>query len=324
MAETSYPYAGGQGMTDAAYERLMANVTGNGRIDLDVPGNGLTSPIVYADSTGRQFKVRANTAYLLRGFRWESGTTGIIKALDPNTSGNPRLDLVALRLDRSNFTIRLVIIKGTPAAVPSLPSLTQSLDTSTSTKYEIPLASVRVASNAGSNLPSIASSDVTALEVWNAAPPQVGHSTAMASVKPGSFYTQYDTGKTYVGLSSKWYLAAEDGAEIKLTAQSGSWDKDKFYCYYRRRNGWVWLQMLIYRTHGLADLAAGTDITAVTLPQAALPALGSLYGEGIMGGNTPIRWQLNGVTGVLNILDHAVLKADNFIHFSACYPARNL
>jgi hypothetical protein len=324
MAETSYPYAGGQGMTDAAYERLMANVTGNGRIDLDVPGNGLTSPIVYADSTGRQFKVRANTAYLVRGFRWESGTTGIVKALDANTSGNPRLDLVALRLDRANFTVRLVVIKGTPAAVPSLPSLTQSLDTTTSTRYEIPIASVRVASNNSANQPSIASGDVTSLEVWNAAPPQIGHSTAMASVEAGSFYTQYDTGKTYVGLSSKWYLAAEDGPEVKLSAQSGSWDKDRFYVYYRRRNGFVWLQALVYRTKGLADLAAGTDITVVTLPDAARPAFGSLYGEGVMGGNTSVRWNLNGSTGVLNLLDHAVLKADNFVHFSAFYPARNL
>ncbi len=324
MAENSYPYAGGQGMTDAAYERLMAKVTGNGRIDLDVPGQGLTAPIIYADSTGRQFKVRANAAYLVRGFRWEAGAAGLVKALDANTSGNPRLDLVALRLDRSNYTVRLVVLKGVPAATPSLPSLTQSVDTSTSTRYEVPLASVRVASNNTTGQPSIASGDVTSLEIWNANPPQVGHSTAMATVHPGSFYTQYDTGKTYVGLSSKWYLAAEDGPEVKLSAQSTSWDKDRFYVYYRRRNGWIWLQALIYRGKGLADLAAGVDITMMTLPAAALPAFGSLYGEGVMGGNTPVRWNLNGTTGVVNLLDHAVLKAENFIHFSAAYPARNL
>lgn len=324
MAENSYPYAGGQGMTDAAYERLMAKVTGNGRIDLDVPGQGLTAPIVYADSTGRQFKVRANAAVLVRGFRWESGSAGLVKPLDANTSGNPRLDLVALRLDRTNYTVRLVILKGVPAAVPSLPSLTQSVDTSTSTRYEIPLASIRVASNNTAGQPSIASSDVTSLEVWNAAPPQIGHSTAMGSVNPGSFYTQYDTGKVYSGLSSKWYLVGEDGPEVKIAGQNGSWDKDRFYVYYRRRNGWIWFQALIYRTKGLADLASGVDVAICTLPAAALPALGSLYGEGAMGGNTPVRWNLNGSTGVLNLLDHAVLKAENFVHLSGSWPARNL
>jgi hypothetical protein len=324
MAENSYPYAGGAGMTDAAYERLMSNVTNSGRIDLDVPGQGLTAPIVYADSTGRQFKVRANAAYLIRGFRWESGTTGIVKALDANTSGNPRLDLIALRLDRANYTVRLVVIKGTPAAVPSMPSLTQSVDTTTSTKYEIPLATVRVASNNNANQPSIASGDVTSLETWNAAPPQVGHSKAMSTVEPGSFFTQYDTGRTYAGFSSKWYLIGEDGPEIKLASQNGSWDPDRHYVYYRRRNGFVWVQVLVYRKNGLADLAAGQDITIVTLPAAALPNFGSLYGDGAMGGNTPIRWNLNGVTGVLQLLDHAVLKANNFVHFSMFYPARNL
>lgn len=324
MAENSYPYAGGQGMSDAVYERLMSKVTGNGRIDLDVPGQGLTNPIVYADSTGRQFKVRANAAYLIRGFRWESGAAGIVKALDANTSGNPRLDLIALRLDRSDYTVRLVVIKGVPAAVPSLPALTQSVDTSTSTRYEIPLASIRVASNNGSGQPSIASGDVTSMEIWNAMPPQVGHSRSMSTVHPGSFYTQYDTGRVYSGLSSKWYLVGEDGAETKVNAQNGSWDSERFYVYYRRRNGWVWLQVLIYRKSGLGDLPAGQDLAICTLPAAALPAFGSMYGEGAMGANSMIRWYLNGATGALSLVEHAALKAENYIHFSVSYPARNL
>lgn len=325
MAETSYPFAGGQGMTDAAYERLMSKVTGNGRIDLDVPGNSLTTPIVYADSTGRQFKVRANASYLLRGFRWDSGTAGLVVSLDANTSGNPRLDMVVLRLDRANFTVRLAVLKGVPAAVPSLPTLTQSVDTTTSTRYEIPLASIRVASNNTAGLPSIGSGDVTAYEVWNAAPPQVGHSRAMGAVRPGSLFTQFDTGKTYAGLSNQWHLIGEDGSEIKLNTPATGWDSARFYVYYRRRNGFVYFQALIYRTNGLPDLAAGTDIQVCTLPSAALPDLGLVYGEGAQAGNTPVRWALNGATGVLTILDHAVLKANGFIHIGpTMWPARNL
>lgn len=325
MAETSYPYAGGAGMTDAAYEKLMSKVTGNGRIDLDVPGNSLTTPIVYADSTGRQFKVRANAAYLVRGFRWESGSAGVVQALDANTSGNPRLDLVVLRLDRTNFTVRLAVLKGVPAAVPSLPTLTQSVDTTTGTRYEVPLASIRVASNASAGQPSIASGDVTSFEQWNALPAQVGHSNAMGAVRPGTIYTQYDTGKTYAGLSNQWHLIGEDGNEIKLNTPATGWDPARFYVYYRRRNGFVYFQALIYRTNGLADVAAGTDINVCTLPAAALPDFGLAYGEGAQSGNTPVRWSLNGSTGVLTIIDHAVIKANHFIHIGpVMWPARNL
>jgi hypothetical protein len=308
MPETSFPYANGQGVTDAAYERLMARVTANGRIDLDVTGNTLTTtPIVYADSTGRRFKVRANTAYLVRGFRWEAGDEGLIVSLNANSSGNPRLDLVVLRLDRTNFTVRLQVIQGTPAAVPTLPAVTQQ--TTTTGRYEVPIASVRV-NNGATN---IASGDVTSYEFWLAEPNVIGHSSTRPAVKPGSVWTEYDTGRGYLGLASKWHLFAEDASPYTFTA-NGSWDPDRFYCYATRRNGWVMFQAMIYRKNGLSDAQPGTDIPICTLPDSYRPALNQ-YGDGAMTGNAQVRIFVDRDDGKVTLFDHELLKAGMFVHF---------
>lgn len=313
MPETSFPYAGGQGVTDAAYERLMSRVTGNGRIDLDVAGNSLTSPIVYADSTGRQFKVRANTAYLVRGFRWESGAEGIVKALDANTSGNPRLDLVVLRLERSTFTVRLVVIKGTPAAVPTLPALTQQAVSGSSSRYEVAIASVRVAHNTGVNAPSIASGDVSVYETWLGEPPAIGHSFARPAPKPGAIWTEYDTGRSFVGFSSKWYMYAEDGARYNFAA-NGSWDPDRFYCNVQRRNGTTWFNGIIFRKTGLADAVAGADIPICTLYDAVRPEANTYLNATVTGGGSCDLF-IEASTGAVRLADHPGLKAGQSVRW---------
>lgn len=321
MAEFSAPYTGGQGVTDAVYERLMAHVTGNGRIDLDRAGNSLTSPIVYADSTGRQFKVRANVGYLVRGFRWESGDEGIVRALDANTSGNPRLDLVVLRLDRSNYTVRLVVLKGTPAAVPTLPALTQQTTQTSSTRFEVPLASIRVAHNVAVNAPSIASGDVNAYEIWNAEPPQIGHSFARPAPKPGGIWTEYDTGRSFVGLSSKWYLYAEDGAQYNFTA-NGSWDPDRFYCNVRRRNGTTFFNGTIFRKSGLGDIGAGVDVAICTLYEAVRPSQNT-YIPATTSGGAVANLYIEASTGAVRVADHTGLKVGTSVRWGgASWPSK--
>jgi microcystin-dependent protein len=60
-------------------------------------------------------------------------------AVDTNTSGNPRIDRVILRNTVASG-ISIVILKGTPGAVPAAPALTQN-----STTYEISLAQLALA-----------------------------------------------------------------------------------------------------------------------------------------------------------------------------------
>lgn len=271
MAETSYPVAGGGGITDATYEQLMAGISGNGRVAYRPSANTLAQPMMYADSTGRQVKIRANVAYLLRGFRWESGSSTVVRPLDANTSGQPRVDLGVLRLDREDFTVRFEIIKGSPAANPVTPAVTQQ--TGTTGLFEVPVGAVRVTSSATAGLPSIASSDVTPMETWLAPPNTVAHSSRRGAVDPGGLFTEYDTNRTYVGLGSRWHLIGEDGSWTTISP-AGGWDTDAgdSHIRARRRNGYTYFQCTVQMTG--SDKAAGTDLTVCTLPSQFRPTHG--------------------------------------------------
>lgn len=73
-------------------------------------------------------------------------------AISSNTSGNPRIDRIVERLDKTANTVSLALITGTPGVTPSAPALTR-----TSTIWEISLAQIEVANGAT----SITNSDIT-------------------------------------------------------------------------------------------------------------------------------------------------------------------
>jgi hypothetical protein len=77
---------------------------------------------VFADSTGQQVKVKT-------GSIWAGGQRGFIDSqktvtLTANVSGNPRYDLIVARNDFDSNDFEVVAIAGTPAASPTVPSLT--------------------------------------------------------------------------------------------------------------------------------------------------------------------------------------------------------
>lgn len=294
MAETSFPIAGGGSVTDFAYERLMFTVLGNGRITGSVPSAGdLSNPILYADSTGRQAKIRANTAALIRGFRWESGTEGVVQPLDANTSGQPRLDRFVLRLDRSNFTVRVAVLKGTPAPTPSLATLTQQ--TGSTGFYEWPLGSVKVASNAGSGLPSIAAGDVTSEEYFLAPRTTVGHRFPPAS--PGAIH--HDGERMYRGVGGLWVPIGESGPWTKITA-SGGWTNDNIYC--KRTNGFTTFQCQV-QLNSTAARAANTPTRVCFLPAEFRPTAGATALVAWMSPGQVGRVQVTASTGEVEVTD---------------------
>lgn len=209
MAETSYPLAGGGSVTDARYEKLMAEISGSGF--LGNPNN--LSPLMYADGTGRQVKVAASRAAVIRGFRWESDAAGLTQPLAANTSGFSRIDLGVLRLNRADFSVRFAIKQGTPASSPVSPSVTQ--DTLDAGVWEIPVGRVTVASTtaaeADANLPSIANLDVTSLEYYVGPPPIVGGSTSRPAHAPGLQFFEVDTGRLELSNGYVW-IALRDPA----------------------------------------------------------------------------------------------------------------
>lgn len=263
MAEISFPVAGGAGVTDAAYERLMGPITGSGRYAFGATSSQVTTPLIFADNSGRQVKALANQSAIVRGFRWESGTTPPVVSLDANTSGSPRLDLIVLRLDRSNFTVRLGKTKGTPAATPTAPSAIQ--DAGSTGVYELPLATVKVASSGTTGQPFIQSTDVTDLDWWLAPPATVTVQGQNPPATPGAILHHVDTGRSYRGVGSSWVLFGEAGPFTKL-AVAASWTADNLYA--QRVNGMVYFQGAVNTT---VDRQASTDVNICFLPAAYAP-----------------------------------------------------
>ncbi len=258
MAESSFPVAGGAGVTDAAYERLMGPITGSGRYTFGATSSQITTPLIFADNSGRQVKALANQSAIVRGFRWESGTTPPVISLDANTSGNPRLDLIVLRLDRSNFTVRLGKTKGTPAVAPTAPAAIQ--DAGATGVWELPIATVKVASSGVTGQPSIQAADVNDLSWWLAPPAMVSQQGQNPPVSPGAMLHQVDTGRSYRGVGGSWVLFGEAGAFTKLPV-SASWTSDNLYA--QRVNGLVFFQGAVTTT---VSRAANTDVNICVLP----------------------------------------------------------
>ncbi len=141
MAESSWPtIAGGRAVNDVQWELMSAGFSTDGII-----GSPADTPVIYADSTGMQVKVRANRYGLVKGHGWTSGTSEYTKAVTANASGQTRIDLVVLRLNRTDQTTTVQVKAGTAGSgVPPTP--TQDASSGGTGTYEVPLARVTVAS----------------------------------------------------------------------------------------------------------------------------------------------------------------------------------
>lgn len=307
MGELSYPYAGGGGVTDARYERLMADVVGSGRLAYRPTSTTLSQSLVYADSTGRQVKVRASQAALVRGFKWESDASGLIQPIDANTSGQTRIDLAVLRLDRATFTVGFRIVKGSPAASPVAPAATQTI--ASDGVWELPIATIRVTSSSTSGLPSIALTDVTPLDYFLAPPAVVGHSTRKPPADYGAIWHQYDTNRSYIGWGGTAFnLFSEDDPLVRVTAIAAGWT-DPANFYVTRRNGFVWMQGTAVLTR--SDASAGTSLLVCALPGGYRPRY-DVNALGYFNGGNPCRLFINSSTGQVTVTEYAATFKTGF------------
>lgn len=132
--QTYFPFDSGQGgnITETQWTKMARHWRETGVI------KGESYELyVYADSTGRQVKVRPGAAWI-KGHYFESDaeeTLGIGNA----DFTNPRIDRVIVRLDWITNTIQLAILQGVPAVSPTAPALTQN-----SSRWEIGLAQIQV------------------------------------------------------------------------------------------------------------------------------------------------------------------------------------
>lgn len=112
--------------------------------------DAVTSCQVYGDSSGKQVKVRAGACFV-DGVNAENTSQKTV-TLEDNTSGNPRIDRIVGRLDRTTNTVEVTYIKGTPGATPVAPAITNS-----ATVVDITLAKVAIANGYS----TVAAGDVT-------------------------------------------------------------------------------------------------------------------------------------------------------------------
>ncbi len=197
MAESSAPtVAGSRAVADNEYELLSSGFAADG-----VLGQWTQSTPVFADSTGRQVKVRAGFTALVGGHVYQSGTSDIVKSISANASGSTRIDMIVLGLDRSTLAVTSYVKAGTPGA-GAPPALQRDARGLTTGKWEIPIGMVNVVNGAA----NLAAGDVTNIAWFSR-----GSAVATASTTPpqpdAASYTRLvhtDTGNEFESVSNAW------------------------------------------------------------------------------------------------------------------------
>lgn len=260
MAGYAYPTSAynSRAVTPREYEDLVSSYTADGIVG----SPGLPS-LVYGDGTLLGVKVRANRAVILRGLRWESGSTEVsVSVAANNTAGTSRKDLIVLRMTRNPWTVAPAVVQGTASANPIAPSPTYGEDTSTGV-WEFPLAEVTVPYNDTAT----EAGQVRQVGWWLGRDGQyVCASTARPPHERGRIIFEHDTGRTYISTGSDWLITADDSTNLSLPlfdpiGNATGWNQTLNNL--RRRNGHVFLQLSLQRTDG--NIAAGATVTVGTL-----------------------------------------------------------
>lgn len=224
---------------------------------------------VYADSTGRQVKVRAGVNGRIRGTRFldAAGTT---VALTTNTSGSPRVDLLVARLNRtagaSAYTVSYAVIPGTPATNPIAPQPVRNEPGGSPDLFDIPLAEIKVANG----YTTVAANDVTNRAWWISPGGYHGFDAARPPAEGAALFQANDSGVTYIGTASgSWQrLRFNTGWKAQLTQPDGY----TFSAMHFGRSGDVVVmnaRVIVTRS----TIAAGVHLTFGTLSDTFKPGM---------------------------------------------------
>ena len=220
MAEASWPDpANDRVVSEAQYEKLAARFSDDG-----LYGSPYDDTPVVAGA-GLQVLIRPGFYASVRGFGWESGSEAFPLSIDSNDgSAGPRLDWVVLRLDRSDWTVRAAVRKGTPGG--GRPALVrQQFDTGV---YEIPLALVEVPVGAS----SLVGANVTPYPLYVGSRIRFATGFDEPGASPGAL--RWSSGGGYEGFDGiAWRTVWKDlSAQANLTPTS-NW-KTSGPCWVRR------------------------------------------------------------------------------------------
>ena len=273
MAEASWPSPNHNtgAVNDEEYEKLAHPQAGDG-----IVGTPADTSVVFADSSGRQVKVRANKFGVVRGRHWDSGSVETTVAVAANSSGSTRIDTAVLRLTRATWDVTFEIVQGTPGA--GAPALTQDLGVTG--VYEIPLGDATVID--GST--NITAAQFTRREYYLGEQLIVCLSTNRPPHASGRRIWETDTGKEYVSTGVAWVqtypvvAADDDSGVVNITPASGWSAAGANYVRVRRRNGTVHLQFHLRRTG--AGISANGQVAMLTVPSGHRPPA-AFFGGGV-------------------------------------------
>lgn len=311
MADYAYPTVAHNNrvVSPREYEDLASPQAPDGVI-----GSPLQATVVFADSSLLGVKIRANQSVLIRGLRWESGSTERSVPLDPNTTpGTTRKDLIVLRMTRNPWEATPAVIKGAPAAQPVTPSPTYGESTGTGV-WELPLAEVTVPYNDSvtdaaqcRNLAWYVGKDGQLLCTSGARPPY----------EPGRRWFETDTGREVLSTGTGLIVVGDDSGNlslplVKTNGAATGWSATVNNL--RRRNGGVFLQISPQRAPG-GNILANTDVDLGTLGAAFRPpfVVEGVVTSSVTGG----RITVNPGTGLVQVSLFNGLQAGRFI---ICQP----
>lgn len=139
MATTFFPFDEGTGASvrEAQWSQMARYWRGDGILPDQNSINGVLK--VYGNPSTLSVDVAAGSAWI-QGHFFNSDSV-VNKVLTPvQTSGNSRIDIVALRLDWLENNIDVVVVEGTEGITPTPPTLQQNFGS----RWEIPLAQVTI------------------------------------------------------------------------------------------------------------------------------------------------------------------------------------
>lgn len=310
MAYESYPRVGhnGRAVTSAEFEKIAAPLGLSGLVDYTG-----TMPIL-ADSSGRQVKLRSGVAASIRGSRFNNTSETII-TIGANASGNPRIDLVVLRLSRSDWSITPVVTAGVAAPSPVAPSAVRNTIDGAGGYWDIPLAEVAVANGAT----TIAAGDVTHRAWWISGSGYVSPTSGKPPVEPGVGWFDTTTSTHWIGTTTGAYLRVASNSGVTSVAPPSGWSGQT---YVARENGLVVCSLSVRRTGG--NINEDTAVTIATVAEQFRPPVQWFDTYQVTGPDHSSSLRIN--TDGTIVLDQTFatgqgINTNAFVFGGACWPA---
>lgn len=259
MAYQSYPNTAhnARALTLGEHERLVHPLGPSGLV------GGVGSAPVLADSTGRQVKIKAGVGALIRGTRFTNLTETVV-AVPANTSGNTRIDLLVLRLNRATYEIAPAVLSGAPGASPVPPSPVRNEPGGNPDVYDVPLCEITVTHNAT----TIAAGQVSSRAYWVFGSGLVGNSDARPPVESGLVWREIDTGIAWIGAAGGVFQRIYHYVGYESLGSPGGWNTSNFH--FARDGNMVTGTIRLERTG--APLSASTSAIFGTLGPLFRPA----------------------------------------------------